>query len=311
MRTLLLHAALFLALFATPALAAGAPETSHITLAVAGASNFLPGYFAKDHGIFARHGLDVSVVVVNEGSTAIAGLMSDSFQFAGPTSTVFLQAVDSGLDVVVAAPAYAFPTESKVGILAAPAAHITSAKDMVGRKLGTPGLGGILDILAKDWEQRAGVDPAKVNVVELAFPLMADALRSGQVDAVIANEPVYPRLIDQHLAELVFDLRQLPPPGTIGGMYAATRAFVTANPNTLAAFRASLAEAIDAIRADPPEAGRVISRVLKMPPEVVALLTLPNYVTTTAPSSLDYWVGLMRQQNLISRPLDAAATIWP
>src|ERR1700758_1114182 len=82
------------------------PEGTKITIATAAASNFAAGYYAKDHGLFAKHGLDANVVVVNEGSTAIAGLVSGSFQFAGPTSTVFLQAIDSGLDVVVVAPAY-------------------------------------------------------------------------------------------------------------------------------------------------------------------------------------------------------------
>ncbi len=307
--------ALLAMLAAAPAIAQTPerPEITRadITIAIAGASNFAAAYFAAEHGQFAAHGLHARIVMINEGSTAIAGLMSDSFQIAGPTSTVFLQAIDSGLDLVVAAPAYAFPTPSQVGILAAPAAHIAGPADMVGRSIGTPGVGGILDILARAWLIDAGIDPARVITIELAFPLMADALRAGQVDAVIANEPIYPRLIEQHLGVPLLDMRVMPTAGTIGGMYATTRDFATRNPATLAALRAALADAVAAIAADPAAGKATMARVLKLPPDIAGLLTMPNLTTRAAPDSLDYWVGLMRAQHLLSRQIDARATIYP
>jgi len=235
--------------------------------------------------------------------------VSDSFQVAGPTSTVFLQAIDNGLDLVVAAPAYVFPTDSRVGILAAPAAHITGPKDMVGKRIGTPGVGGILDILARQWLIDAGIDPSRVTTVELAFPLMGDALRAGQVEAVIANEPVYPRLIEQHLGEPVLDMRVMPTPGTMGGMYATTRDFATHNPNTLAAIRGALADAVAAIKADPDSGKAVMAKTLKMPAEMVAYLTMPNFTSVANLDGLDYWVKLMVGQGLIGKDLDARKTI--
>ena len=307
----LLAACLLLAGVAQAHAQPGQPEQTKIVIATAAASNFAAGYYAQDKGIFARHGLDATVRVVNEGSTAIAGLISGSFQFAGPTSTVFLQALDSGLDVVVAAPAYEFPTPALVGILAAPSAQIHAPKDLVGKRIGTPGVGGILDIMAREWLRRGGVDGRGVIIVELAFPQMGDALRAGQVEAVIANEPVYPRLIAQHLAEPVFDMRDMPPAGTLGGMYAATRDFVRANPNTLAAFRAAMAEAVAEIRADPESGKAVMAKLLKMPPDVLALLTMPSLTTVARKGSLTWWVGLMREQGLLSHDVDADAAILP
>lgn len=303
-------AVLLLALAIVPARAQRL-ERPDITIAIAGASNFAAAYFAAEHGMFAAHGLHARIVMINEGSTAIAGLMSDSFQVAGPTSTVFLQAIDNGLDLVVAAPAYAFPTPSHVGILAAPSAHITGPADMVGKRVGTPGVGGILDILARAWLIKAGIDPARVTTVELAFPLMADALRSGQVDAVIANEPIYPRLIEQHLAVPVLDMRTMLTPGTIGGEYATTRAFAVHNPETLAALRGALADAVAAIAEDPAAGKATMARVLKLPPEVASLLTMPNLTTRAGPDSLNDWVRIMRAQHLLTHEVDARATIYP
>lgn len=288
-----------------------AAQTESITIALPQASNFAAGFYAAAHNLFAKHGLDAHIVVVKEGSTAIAGLVSGSFQFAGPTSTVFLQAVNSGLDIVVAAPAYDFPTPALVGILAAPSANIHSAKDLAGKRIGTPGVGGILDIMMREYLRRNGVDPHSVTIIELAFPQMADALRAGQVDAVIANEPVYPRLIDRLLAVPVFDMRTMPPPGTLGAEYAASRAYVTDHPKVLAAFRAALADAVAAIKADPASGKTVMINQLHLPPDIVAQLTMPSLTSETHKGSLTWWVTLMRQQGLITHNLDADATIWP
>ena len=287
------------------------PELRKITLGLPAASNFMAAYYASDHGLFARQGLDVTIQVVNEGSTAIAGLLAGSFQFAGPTSTVFLEAIDSGLDVVVAAPGYAFPTPSLMGVISRPDAHIVTAHDLIGKKVGLPGRGGIQEVLFDEWLTREGVDPHKVNIVELSFPLMGDAMRSGQVDSVLANEPVYPRLIAQKLAVETFDLRTLLLPGAIGTEYAATRDFVAANPKTLAAFRAALDDAIADIRAHPLEGNASMARLLKMPADVAAALTVPNLITHTDAAGLTPWIDLLRRQGLISHPIDAAAAIWP
>jgi NitT/TauT family transport system substrate-binding protein len=298
-------------LLAVPANAEAPPEQRAVTLGLPAASNFMAGFYAADHGLFARHGLDATITVVNEGSTAVAGLMSGSFQFAGPTSTVFLQAVDSGLDLVVAAPGYIFPTPSLMGVISRPDAHIANAHDMIGKKIGLPGRGGIQEVLVNEWLRREGVDPAKVNVVELSFPLMGDALRAGQVDSVTANEPVYPRLIAQHLAVATFDLRSLLPPGTIGTEYAATRAFVTSHPNTLAAVRAALDDAIAEIKANPTAGNASMARLLKMPADVAASLTVPNLVSHADGAGLTPWIELMRRQGLITGDIDANRLIWP
>src|SRR5450432_3762250 len=58
---------------------------------------------AVDEGIFKKHGLDVEMTLIGINSNIPAAILSNSIQIGGPTSTVFLQAVDGGLDLVAVA----------------------------------------------------------------------------------------------------------------------------------------------------------------------------------------------------------------
>src|SRR5437868_11020594 len=58
---------------------------------------------AVDEGIFKKHGLDAEMVPIGINSNIPAAILSGSIQIGGPTSTVFLQAADGGLDLVAVA----------------------------------------------------------------------------------------------------------------------------------------------------------------------------------------------------------------
>ena len=55
---------------------------------------------AIDEGIFKRLGLEAEMVLIGLNSNIPAALLSNSIQIGGPTSSVFLQAADGGLDLV-------------------------------------------------------------------------------------------------------------------------------------------------------------------------------------------------------------------
>src|SRR3954451_9488416 len=58
---------------------------------------------AVDEGIFKKHGLNVEMTPIAITSNIPAAILANSSQVGGPTSTVFLQAVDGGLDLVAIA----------------------------------------------------------------------------------------------------------------------------------------------------------------------------------------------------------------
>src|SRR5215218_5304939 len=165
---------------------------------------------AIDEGIFKKHGLEVEMTPIGINSNIPAAILSNSIQIGGPTSTVFLQAVDGGLDLVAIAGASIMSPTTNGNITAFVRNGITikEPKDFVGKKVGAPGLNAFLHVLFVKWLVEKGVDPRSVNFVEVTFPTMSDIIKSGGVDAVLTAEPFVTRMLNAGL-------------GSIGARYAA------------------------------------------------------------------------------------------
>src|SRR5580704_3961885 len=98
-RSSLFAAVASLALVATPSLA----EPFKLKIACTATSDCASAMVARDQGIFAKHGLDADVTLIGINTNIPPAIASDSIQIGGPTATVFLQAVDGGLDLVAVA----------------------------------------------------------------------------------------------------------------------------------------------------------------------------------------------------------------
>jgi NitT/TauT family transport system substrate-binding protein len=261
---------------------------------------------AVDEGIFKRLGLDVEMVLIGINSNIPAAILSNSIQIGGPTSTVFLQAVDGGLDLVAVGGASIMSKSSNDTIAAFTRTGVEAreAKDFVGKKVGAPGLGAFLHVLFRKWLMEKGVDPKGVNFVEVTFPTMSDILKSGNVDAVLTAEPFVMRMtqagIGQVGARYAADLQRTEP--II--FYAASRDWAEKNPEAIAKFRAGIAEGAQIVNSDRDKASAAIAKFTKQPLELVKL-TAPNSSQPVLKSEqLAWWIDVMKQQNMLQSKVD-------
>ncbi|HEX4195229.1 MAG TPA: ABC transporter substrate-binding protein [Stellaceae bacterium] len=310
-RSLALTLAAFLAA-ASPAAAA-----TKLTLLYTPGDSFTESYVAKDQGIFARHGLDVTLTVGQNGSVITAALVAGSAQIGAPTPTVFLQAHEQGVDLVILASANRNPVQppvSETGIVARAGSNIHSAADLVGKKLAVQGLGGTIDVLTKKWVATRGVDYHKVDWIEMQFPLMPDGLKTGLADAVAVVDPFLHRILGAKAGTLIGDFGDVMPPGTMVVVYAATRDWAQAHADAVASFRAALDEAKNFIQ-DPANATAVkasIASYVHLPPQAAAAIQIPtNLEWEPRPYGLFFWIQAAREQGLITRAPDAATLIAP
>ncbi len=290
---------------------APAEAATKIRVMYTAVSGYSSSYIAKDQGFFEKRGLDVEMILAPQGGAIVEGLVSGSAEIGTPTPTVFLQAVDSGLDTVAIAATNAFPEKSQSGILARTEESIHSAKDLIGKKVGVPGINGLLDVVFRQWLAGKGIDTKKVTYVEASFPQMSDMLRAGTVDAVVAVDPFYSRIIAQKTGYLVDNYTSALPDGTIASVYAATGKWAAAHADAVKAFQGALAEAA-AFSKDEANAKAVhdsIARYTKLPPQVVASLPIPNLVAQIKPSDLNFWIGVMKQRGMLNGNPDPAKAV--
>jgi len=294
------------------ALPARAQGTTKIVFGFTAVTDFASVFVAKEEGYFTKRGLDVEPKFIPLNSTIPAALQSDSLTIGGPTPSVFLQAVDGGLDLVlVAGGGLTAKSITGFGLVARAGSGIKNAQDCVGKKIGVPGLGAFLHVTFRAWLKDQGVDYRKVNFVEAAFPQHADLLRGGSVDAVVSADPFMSRITESGAGYVASYYSTFLPEGNQTIVHAARRDWAEKNPQAVRAFRESLVEAA-AFMGQPKNDARVraaIGKYIKLPPEVLAKVQISPPGPVVTDKQLAYWVGLMKDQDMLKGAPDVARLI--
>lgn len=306
-------------LIRTLAAAAAAPlalpafsQNTKIVLGYTAVTDFASAFVAAEQGYFAKRKLDVELKFIPLNSTIPAALQSDSLQIGGPTPSVFLQAVDGGLDLVVLAGAgVTSKSITGFGVVARAGSNIKTPQDFVGKKVGVPGLGAFLQVTFRAWLKANGVDYKKVNFVEAPFPQHGDLLRGGSIDAVVTADPFMARITDSGVGYVASFYSTFLPDGNPTIVYASTRAWAKANAGAAKAFREAIVEGANFMK-DPKNDAAVraaIGKFIKLPPEVLAKAQISPPGPIVSEKQLAYWVGLMKEQDMLKGSPELATLI--
>lgn len=291
---------------AVVALSGGAAAAEKIQVGCTATSDCASAMVAVDEGIFKKHGLDVEMTLIALNSTIPAAILSNSIQIGGPTSTVFLQSVDGGLDLVAVAGASTMNKISNDAVAAfvRNGVEIREPKDFVGKKIGAPGLGAFLHVLFRKWLIQKGVDPKRVNFVEVTFPTMNDVLKAGSVDGVLTAEPFIARMTAAGTGTVAVryaaDLARSEP--II--FYAASRDWAEKSPDTVKRFREAIAESAAIVNSDRDKAAAAIAKFTKQPLELVKMVPPSQSSPALSGGDLKWWIDVMKQQNMLQTEID-------
>ncbi|MGZ8482995.1 MAG: ABC transporter substrate-binding protein [Candidatus Binatia bacterium] len=168
------------ALCASSARAAESIRVSYATLSAA----YMDHIIAMDKGYLREEGLNVEVIRA-PGGVATPGLLSGQFHFSSSASSSLSAAVRGG-PVKIVYTNLSRPSYTLVSIKP----EITSAKELVGRKIAINSFGDTGHLSTILYLKKMGVNPASVLFIavgrnEVRFP----ALRMGAIDAA----PLVPR----------------------------------------------------------------------------------------------------------------------
>jgi NitT/TauT family transport system substrate-binding protein len=254
-----------------------------------------------EQGFFKKHELDLDLLVAQGGGVTPPALVSNSVQIAIVTAPQLLEADEEGLDLVIVAGTVDYPLPPFPGAIARTGSGISAARDFVGHKVGVPSIGGINDVLAKNWVKTSGGDFRKVDWVETPISRMGDELKAGIVDVVIAVPPFDTQIIGSGAGYSIGNW-SIAPPGAMVAAYASTRAWAQSNSGAVRDFRAALEDANRYI-GDPKNADSVraiIAKYTNLPPAAAAAIDMPvNLDAHPKPEALQFWIDVSREQGLI------------
>ena len=161
----------------------------------------VPYEVTRVRGHFADQGFDVELVYTRGGSAAMQALVGGAVDYAGTSFDVALQAAANGAAIRRVASTGRLPL---FALAVAPhrTVEIDTVSDLEGRTVGVSALGNADHALLLFLLDQAGADTANVQFATVGTNLF-DALRIGQVDAAMVQEPALSLITDAGGRELV------------------------------------------------------------------------------------------------------------
>lgn len=300
------------AALASTALPVWAQERTTIAYGYTAVTDFASVFVAVEEGFFQKRGLDVELKFIPLNSAIPAAIQSDSLQMGGPTPTVFLQSVDGGLDhVVVAGGGVLSKTYTDLALVARAGSNIRNAQDLVGKKVGVPGLGALLHVTLRQWLKNNGVDHRKVTFIEAPFPQHADLIKGGSIDAVVTAGPFMARILDSGTGYVASFYTTFLPEGLPTVVHVAKRDWARAHPEAVKSFAKAVQEGT-AFMLQPKNDTKVraaLAKYLRLPPPAVAKMQISPPGPVVNEKQLAGWIQMMNEQEMLKTAPAAAQLI--
>ena len=278
------------------------------------------GFFVALHdGLFSKHGLTVNYTPAVSSDEVIDEQIAGRYDITGGNYVSYIQhyAVDGQHQLEVIAEGSVME-EGTQAIYTMPGSKITSLAQLKGHTLGINAPYNINYLLAASVLTENGIKLTQVHfpAQPIPFPQLAGDLAAGKVDAAALPEPFATTAEQQYGAVKLADLNQ----GTteqfpIQG-YVVTRCWAQANPGTLRAFTAALAQGqqlADINRSAVEQAMEALHGAPEgqVPAIVAAVMAVNSYPTTLDKVRIQRVADVMYQFGLLPSRFDVTPMIGP
>lgn len=289
----------------------GSGELTPVTVGVLPIVDTAAAWLGVDEGIFADHGLDVTLEVAAGGAAVVPSVVSGDYQFGFSNALSPLQAGGQGLPLLIVAPGVATTgsTEADNGaILAAPDADLTRPADLNDATVAVNALNSIGTTLVSYVVDQDGGDSSTIDFVEMGFPEMPAALASGNVDAAWIFEP-FITIASGQGATLVSNLLVEVDPELMLSVYFTSTGYAEQNPDVVDAFVAAMTESLAYAEENPDKTRAILSTYTEIPADLREQITLPRFPSELNVGSLDLLAGLALDYGLVDDPIDVESMV--
>jgi NitT/TauT family transport system substrate-binding protein len=296
------------------ALAQAPAQKDLIKINIGGPSaGYFMTYVAYDQGLYQKHGLDPKISWFTSGAPLLAALKSGSID---QVVTGFAYVFALGQNIPLKIISWELDNAQGEGLMVTDASGIKNFHDVLKAKkiaatAGTCSQGALMQM-----SKKAGVDYSKLNIVNIAPPLFANAFTGGGIDAAVGWAP-WTMNLPANVKVVSWD-------ADYGGVCPSVNAlrpeYVKKNPTVPAKLLAVQAEAREMIAKNPQLAIDALQHQLQLSPAVAKAFyekhccgRLPTYEQQMDPNSpwslVSKTGGLAGQTLLASQLLHELGTI--
>jgi NitT/TauT family transport system substrate-binding protein len=272
-----------------------------------------PAIVGEANGDF-RKALGSGVAVVStqfnagpeEMEALLAGAIDIGFVGPGPAINTFLKSNGRAVKIISGA------CSGGASLVAREGAGVRSIRDLDGKRVAVPLIGGTQDISLRHFLKAEGLGPVEhggsVRILSIKNPDILALFRRGQLDAAWVPEPWASRLISEAHASLVEDERNLWPNGRFTStVVVARRAYLREHPVEVQHLLRGLVRTIDWLGSHSDEGRRIVNARLKaltgksLPDAVIRdAWGRVSFTTDPDPASLDAFVEAEQEAGYLS-----------
>jgi NitT/TauT family transport system substrate-binding protein len=275
-------------------------------------------YFGLEHiasarGIFQKYGLVVNFVPTLQGLAGLPAVVTGQAQTMQSNLPYNpLVAGNEGTPVEDVVAGYSANGYDVVRCSVLTSSGITTPADMIGKTMGEPSVNGYYTAVFAAWLKTGGVSISQIHQVAVPAPSEAQALESGQVQAVCQGDIYYTAMFNQEHSA-VTRVTGDSTPGIIPDAqqydtgYPWVTSYVNAHPAVVRAFVASLLAAYKYVTVDPAGARQAISTVSGVDVDDIPLPSFPPGLCVSE-KAMAAWIPLSKQLGFIPSTFNPAPT---
>lgn len=287
---------------------------TNVTLGYVPYSDDASLFYAQDHGIFKKHGLNVTFVPQASPIVVEASMASGTEQFGFITTPVLINLTTKGVGVkcvsTVDGNESTDPAHDTTVLVAAKGSGIKSIKDLAGKNVAEVQLTSLNSLAVMVLAKQAGIDPHSIHQIQIPFPQMPAALAQGRVQAAVIVSPFTQTALSEGATVLSHPNQVLFPNGTLTCLDAMS-SYISANPKVVSEFRAAMNEAVTYSATHQSEVKKTLASHLQLPMAVAEKQVLnTNFDTSFNTASMTEIGNDMKEFGIISSVPDPASMIW-
>jgi NitT/TauT family transport system substrate-binding protein len=222
-----------------------------ISVAYASISPSMSGiWMAKEIGAFERHGVNVDLVYISSGATAIQGLVGGSVHAALGASNAVVAAILKGAPLIAVG-----SNTSRPGMALWVQPEIQKAEQLQGKTLAITRFGSTSDFVTRLVVKKLGID-GKVDVRQFGGVVEADlGFRSRQAEGRVSSQAPGPQ------ARMLVDAAELGIPFSMN-LLAVGSDYYRKAPKAVEAIVAAYIEGIAALKTKKPQALKLLEKYM-------------------------------------------------
>ena len=273
------------------------PAATPVTLDVgtSGVIDVAPLFLGMQKGFFAKQKISVTPRVLQTGAVSVAGVVAGELQFGFSNVTSIVIAASRHLPLRIVAAGDQASGGDFSAVFVRGDSSITSARDLVGKKVAVNGLKNIGSLCVNAALQASHVDYESIEYVEVPFPQMSAALAQGTVDAAWTVEPWSTVLKSSGTDRIVLrPFTQMARYFPIADYFTTTQ-YAQANPGVVSRFKTAINESLVYAQSHPSEARAVLSSYIKLAPGLADQVLVPYWKTDLEPNLIQKTADLAVQ----------------